>query len=125
TRSEQPRGDPERKCSSTYRSGHDDLQNFRTGSMMGEEVEGFEARSMTTIRAGNVDGRASRFKRDPTSFDAALTRWDSTHRPRRAQRLTKQRTGPAPAARPRRRQDSQVQGLGAKGTLSHQQGRSR
>jgi hypothetical protein len=56
--------------------------------MMGEEVEGFEARSMTTIRAGNVDGRAGRFKRDPTSFDAALTRWDSTHRPRRAQRLT-------------------------------------
>jgi hypothetical protein len=43
--------------------------------MMGEEVEGFEARSMTTIRAGNVDGRAGRFKRDPTSFDAALTRW--------------------------------------------------
>jgi hypothetical protein len=39
--------------------------------MMGEEVEGFEARSMTTIRAGNVDGRAGRFKRDPTSFDAA------------------------------------------------------
>ena len=56
--------------------------------MMGEEVEGFEARSMTTIRAGNVDGRAGRFKRAPTSFDAALTRWDSTHRPRRAQRLT-------------------------------------
>ena len=56
--------------------------------MMGEEVEGFEARSMITIRAGNADGRAGRFKRDPTSFDAALTRWDSTHRPRRAQRLT-------------------------------------
>ena len=56
--------------------------------MMGEEVEGFEARSMTTIRAGNADGRAGRFKRAPTSFDAALTRWDSTHRPRRAQRLT-------------------------------------
>jgi hypothetical protein len=46
--------------------------------MMGEEVEGFEARSMTTIRAGNVDGRAGRFKRDPTSFDAALTLWDFT-----------------------------------------------
>jgi putative ABC transport system substrate-binding protein len=42
--------------------------------MMGEEVEGFEARSMTTIRAGNVERRAGRFKRDPTSFDAALTR---------------------------------------------------
>jgi hypothetical protein len=56
--------------------------------MMGEEVEGFEARSMITIRAGNADGRAGRFKRAPTSFDAALTRWDSTHRPRRAQRLT-------------------------------------
>ena len=47
------KGDPERKCSSTYRSGHDDLQNFRTGSMMGEEVEGFEARlrSLSNLNA--------------------------------------------------------------------------
>jgi hypothetical protein len=36
--------------------------------MMGEEVEGFEARSMITIRAGNVDGRAGRFKRGPPGW---------------------------------------------------------